>query len=89
MGKRRDRFDLRALKQKLSRSENTPIKVKERARRDLRMRELIQKGTWPYTRVVRNWLAVCCGKPEGELTPEDAQKALVEGRAHGVKNRPA
>jgi hypothetical protein len=77
MGKRRDRFDRRALDQKISRSENAPIKFKERARREARMKTLLKKGAWPYTRVVRNWLSVKFGKPESELTPDDAKKALA------------
>jgi hypothetical protein len=76
MGKRRDRFDQRALDQKLARAENGPIKAEERERRDKRMRAILKAGKLPYSRVVRNWLCVKLGKKESQLTDADVQKLL-------------
>jgi hypothetical protein len=40
------------------------------------MLALLREGTWPYSRVVRNWLVLRLGKPEHRLTPEDVQQLL-------------
>jgi hypothetical protein len=76
MGKRRDRFDRRAADQKRTRSVNGPLKVKERARRDARMKAALKAGQLPYTRTVRNWLAVQLGKPERAITQADVERVL-------------
>jgi hypothetical protein len=76
MGKRRDRFDQRAVDQKLARAENGPVKAAERARRDKRMRAALQASSKPYPKVVRNWLAVQLGKKEYQITDADVQKVL-------------
>jgi hypothetical protein len=79
MGKRRDRFLRRQVDQATSRSENGPIKIAERKRREARMLETVKAGKLPYTRSVRNWLSVQLDKPEGKITQEDVQ-ALVQQR---------
>jgi hypothetical protein len=76
MGKRRDRFDRRAVDQKIARSVNGPLKAKERARRDARMLATLKQGKLPYTRAVRNWLAVKLGKAEARITQADVDKLL-------------
>lgn len=76
VGKRGKRFVLRQQDMKESRSRNAPRKYQERTRRDARMLEMLRQGTWPYTRVVRNWLAVKLGKPAHRIAPEDVQKLL-------------
>jgi len=79
MGKRRDRFDMRALDQKLARSVNGPVKAKERQRREARMKAALRAGKLPYTRVVRNWLCVQLGKKESALTQADVDR-LLQGK---------
>lgn len=76
MGKRRDRFIRRQVDQAKSRSINGPLKVKERARRDARMRQALQAGKMPYSRVVRNWLSVQLGKREHQITQADVDRLL-------------
>ncbi len=76
MGKRRDRFDQRAADQAEARSVNGPIKVKERGRRDARMRAILKAGKLPYTRAVRSWLCAQLGKREHQLTQADVNRLL-------------
>jgi hypothetical protein len=77
MGKRRDRFDRRAVDQALARSANGPRKAAERQRRAARMQTALKAGRWPdYTRAVRNWVAVQLGKPEARITPDDVKRLL-------------
>jgi hypothetical protein len=73
MGKRRDRMDQRQVDQALAKSVNGPRKVGERERRRKRMVEALRAGKWPYTRVIRNWLAVQLGKSEAKITTDDVQ----------------
>lgn len=79
VGKRGKRFVLRKLEMQESRSRNAPRKYHERARRDARMLAMLRQGAWPYTRAVRNWLAVKLGKPESRITPDDIQQ-LLQGK---------
>jgi hypothetical protein len=81
MGKRRDRFDLRALKQKESRSLNGPRKAEERERRRQRMLAELRAGSPPYPRVVRGWLAAELGKPEATVTKDDVKKLLADAKS--------
>jgi hypothetical protein len=59
-----------------SRIRNSDRKRKERARRDLRLRQLLQKGTFPYTPTVMSWLSVRIDKPTSRITPEDVAAYL-------------
>ncbi len=76
MGRRRDRLDQRQVDQALARSVNGPLKVKERARRNARMLEVLKSGKRPYPRVVRTWLAAQLGKKERQITDEDVRRLL-------------
>jgi hypothetical protein len=78
MGKRRDRFDQRQADQATARSKNAPKKVAERARRQARLRAALQRSQPPYSRVLRNWLAVQLGKRESQITAADVQKLLAQ-----------
>jgi hypothetical protein len=73
MGKRRDRFIRRQVDQALSKSTNGPRKVAERARRERRIHAAIQAGTFPYTKVIRNWVAVQLGKGASDVTEADCR----------------
>ena len=76
MGARRDRFDQRAADQKVTRGINGPVKAQERVRRDARMKAALKAGKMPYTRVVRNWLAVKLNKKESQITQADVDKMM-------------
>ena len=67
--RRRDAAETRAC--------NKPVKDKERARRDVRMREKVRQGSLPYTPAVMSWLSRTVGKPAGRITPEDIQALLA------------
>jgi hypothetical protein len=59
-----------------SRQRNGVRKVKERARRDLRMTELVKAGQLPYTPSVMSWLSSKLDKPSRLITPEDVSGLL-------------
>jgi hypothetical protein len=76
MGARRIRREQRRVDMARSRERNGPRKVKERERRDLRMKEIVQKGKLPYTPPVMSWLSVQLDKPARQITQADVD-ALV------------
>lgn len=76
MGVRRVRRQQRQHDMRVSRIENGMRKRDERARRDQRMRELIQKGQFPYTPPIMSWLSVQLDKPSTRITPEDVQRLM-------------
>ncbi|HMO36421.1 MAG TPA: hypothetical protein PKA06_10290 [Gemmatales bacterium] len=77
MGKRGDRFKLRAVKQKESKAFNGPRKAAERVRREKRLMSVLQASKPPYPKIVRNWLANVLGKPEVHITAEDVKSVLA------------
>jgi hypothetical protein len=77
MGKRGDRFRLRAVKQKEARATNGPRKAAERARRETRMFNLLSSAKPPYSRLMRNWLADKLSKPEVHITADDVKQLLA------------
>jgi hypothetical protein len=77
MGKRGDRFRLRAVKQKESRALNGPRKAAERKRREARLMNLLGSSKPPYSRIVRSWLSTKLGKPEMHITPDDVKQVLA------------
>ncbi len=76
MGARRIRREQRRVDMALSRRVNGPLKTKERARRRLRMIELIKKSKLPYAPAVMSWLSGQLDKPSRLITPEDVKKAV-------------
>jgi hypothetical protein len=76
MGARRIRRDQRQVDQAKSRLKNGILKVKERERRDKRMKQLIKGGKPPYTPAVRSWLSEQTGKPATRVTQEDVNALL-------------
>lgn len=76
MGARRIRREQRQVDMFNSRLHNGVRKDKERARRDTRMKQLLQKGTFPYTSCVQSWLSQQLGKPARQITPEDVKKIV-------------
>ena len=76
MGARRIRREQRREDMAESRYRNGILKKKERARRDARMKEALQNGKPPYSRVVLNWLSTQLNKPSRLITPADVEKFL-------------
>ena len=71
MGQRRIRRAQRQADMKESRSKNGALKVKERARRETRMKAILKKGKLPYTPPVMSWLSVQLEKPSTRITQAD------------------
>jgi hypothetical protein len=71
------RMDRARANGRISRVENGFLKKKERANRDLRMAELIQKGTFPYLPSVMSYLSVKLGKPASQITEAEAKAAVA------------
>ncbi len=78
MGKRGDRFRLRAVKQKESKAVNGPRKAAERIRREKRLMTMLNASKPPYPKIIRNWLSNVLGKPEMYITPEDVKQVLAQ-----------
>jgi hypothetical protein len=76
MGARRVRREQRQVDMFASRLTNDVLKVKERVRRDARMKGLIKKGKFPYSPAVQSWLSVQLDKPARLITPEDVKKVV-------------
>ena len=77
MGVRRKRFDMRAADQKVSRKENGELKVKETARRDLRMLGILKKNSQlPFIPSVMSWLSVKLDTPSRLITQQDVDAFL-------------
>jgi hypothetical protein len=76
MGARRIRREQRRFDMALSRRTNGMVKMKERQRRDKRMREVIQAGKFPYTPAVRSWLSATLDKPFSRIQEADVQALL-------------
>jgi hypothetical protein len=77
MGARRIRREQRREDMAASRIVNGMAKRKERARRDLRMKELIKKGKLPFTPPIMSWLSVHLNKPSKQITQSEVDKLLA------------
>lgn len=71
------RMDRARANGKITRIENGTLKRKERAARDARMKELVSKGTFPFTPAIMSWVSVKLGKPSKQITEAEA-KALAK-----------
>ena len=76
MGARRIRREQRRFDMAESRQRNGVRKIKERARRDERMTELVKAGKPPYTPPVMSWLSAKLDKPSRLITQEDVSRLL-------------
>lgn len=76
MGARRIRREQRQADMRESRRRNSPVKAKERARRDARMKELLKKGKLPYTPPIMSWLSAQVNKPSTRITQADVDAVL-------------
>jgi len=76
MGARRIRREQRRVDMAESRETNGALKVKERARRNLRMTEFVKKGKLPYTPTVMSWLSAELDKPSRQIVQADVDQLL-------------
>jgi hypothetical protein len=76
MGARRIRREQRRFDQKLSRRTNGLLKMAERERRAIRMKEIIKSNPFPYTPAVLSWLSVELEKPASRIVPSDVEAVL-------------
>ena len=81
MGARRIRREQRQVDMTESRRFNSLLKDKERARRDLRMLDLIQKNKLPFIPSVMSWLSVKLDKPSGRITQADVDRVVKNAKA--------
>jgi hypothetical protein len=80
MGARRIRREQRATDMAESRRVNGLRKMKERARRQTRMVELLQKGKLPYTPAIMSWLSQVLDKKSTRIVQADVDKVLAQAR---------
>jgi hypothetical protein len=76
MGARRIRREQRRVDQNLSRRTNGMLKMDERARRHIRMTELLKKGKLPYTPSIMSWLSAQLDKPSTRIVQADVDALL-------------
>jgi hypothetical protein len=77
MGARRIRREQRAADMAESRRVNGMKKMKERARRETRMVELLKQGKLPYTPSIMSWLSQVLDKPSTRIVQADVDKVLA------------
>ncbi len=77
MGARRIRREQRQADMRESRRVNSPRKVKERARRQARMLEVLRGGRLPYTPPVMSWLSQTLHKPASRIVQQDVDRLLA------------
>jgi hypothetical protein len=77
MGARRIRREQRRFDMAESRHFNGIVKVKERARRDVRMTETVKKGKLPYGPAVMSWLSEKLSKRSKLITQADIDRLLT------------
>ena len=80
MGARRIRREQRRVDMAKSRLVNGVRKVKERTRRQDRLREIVKKGKLPYSPAVMSWLSAELGKPSRLITQAEVEKWVKESR---------
>ena len=60
----------------VTRAENGVRKRKERANRDKRMKEIILKGSWPFTPAIMSWVSTQLGKPTRRITETEVWRLV-------------
>lgn len=78
MGARRIRREQRDVDQAKSRIDNGHKKKAERARRQLRMVELIKAHQLPYTPNIMAWICTELDKPATRVTKDDVAKLVKQ-----------
>jgi hypothetical protein len=62
---------------RMSRRVNGMTKMKERARRDARLREFLKNGSLPYTPTIMSWLSHALDKPASRIVKADVDRYLA------------
>ncbi len=78
MGQRRIRRMQRQADMRTSRRKNGALKLKENARRNVRMVGILKQGKLPYLPSVMSWLSVQLDKPSSRITQAEVD-ALLQG----------
>jgi hypothetical protein len=73
---RGNRWAARKVRQAETYERNKPKKRDEQARRATRMKELIQKGTYPYTPAVASWVSTQIGKPFTQISEAEVKELV-------------
>ena len=60
----------------VTRAVNGARKRKERANRDKKMREIILKGSWPFTPAIMSWVSTELGKPASQVTETEVWRLV-------------
>ena len=81
MGARRIRREQRQVDMTESRRFNSLLKDKERARRDLRMLDLIQKSKLPFIPSIMSWLSNKLDKPATRITQADVDQVVKNAKS--------
>jgi hypothetical protein len=74
MGARRIRREQRREDMAESRRVNGMRKMKERARRETLLLEIVKKGKLPFTPPVMSWLSAALDKPSGRIQQADVDQ---------------
>ena len=77
MGARRERLDSRKAKATKTRRRNSPLKTRERQRREDRMLKLLKTSKPPYAPAVESWLSRKLDKPAAKITPKEIKALLA------------
>ncbi len=78
MGQRRIRRMQRQADMRTSRRKNGALKLKENARRNVRMVGILKQGKLPYLPSVMSWLSIQLDKPSSRITQAEVD-ALLQG----------
>ena len=71
------RMDRARANGKITRIENGHRKRKQRALRDKKFLELVEKGSFPYTPAVMSWASEKLGKPSTQMTADEVKGIKV------------
>jgi|GEM_PF-196690 cystathionine beta-lyase/cystathionine gamma-synthase len=77
---RKLRKTLQQLDQRMSRSNNSARKIKERTRKNTRLVKALQSGKLPYTPTVMSWLSQAIEKPSSQIVQADVEKFVASSK---------
>jgi cystathionine beta-lyase/cystathionine gamma-synthase len=77
---RKLRKTLQQLDQRMSRSNNSARKIKERTRKNTRLVKALKSGKLPYTPTVMSWLSQAIDKPSSQIVQADVEKFVASSK---------
>ena len=77
MGIRHERLEMRKAKATKIRRRNSPIKTRQRQRRETVMLARLRRSQPPYTPAMLSWLSRKLDKPARRITPQDIKALLA------------